>query len=76
MAQKDFFSTMMFGKPSEPEKKKKEAKSDDESSSNEESIDYMHVMNQIGTIMNSIDELKPVFKDVGPLISAFKKKIS
>lgn len=64
----------MFGQPLEKEKSKTEAKEERaETSSSEDSIDYMHVMNQIGNIMNSIDELKPVFKDVGPMISAFKK---
>ncbi|MCY7730098.1 hypothetical protein MH051_20280, partial [Bacillus safensis] len=59
------------------EKTKSEAKEERaETSSSDDSIDYMHVMNQIGNIMNSIDELKPVFKDVGPMISAFKKKLS
>ncbi|MCY9674008.1 hypothetical protein M5W63_15855 [Bacillus pumilus] len=77
MAQKDIFSAMMFGQPLEKEKGKSEAKEERaETTSSEDSIDYMHVMNQIGNIMNSIDELKPVFKDVGPMISAFKKKLS
>lgn len=77
MAQKDIFSTMMFGQPVEKEKNKSETKEERaDTSSNDDSIDYMHVMNQIGNIMNSIDELKPVFKDVGPMISAFKKKLS
>lgn len=81
MAQKDIFSTMMFGQPVEKEKETEKNKSETkeeraDTSSNDDSIDYMHVMNQIGNIMNSIDELKPVFKDVGPMISAFKKKLS
>ncbi|AOZ87689.1 hypothetical protein BK049_02605 [Bacillus xiamenensis] len=77
MAQKDIFSAMMFGQPLEKEKNKSESKEErKDSSSSDDSIDYMHVMNQIGNIMNSIDELKPVFKDVGPMISAFKKKLS
>ncbi|MBD3859782.1 hypothetical protein IEE86_08540 [Bacillus sp. 28A-2] len=77
MAQKDIFTAMMFGKPLEKENNKTKAKEErEETSSNDDSIDYMHVMNQIGNIMNSIDELKPVFKNVGPMISAFKKKLS
>ncbi|PCK22128.1 hypothetical protein CEY02_05360 [Bacillus pumilus] len=76
MAQKDIFSAMMFGQQLEKEKSETETKEERaNTSSNDDSIDYMHVMNQIGNIMNSIDELKPVFKDVGPMISAFKKKI-
>ncbi|MEI4790570.1 hypothetical protein WAX46_09815 [Bacillus sp. FJAT-53060] len=79
MAQKDIFSAMMFGQPLEKEKEKNKSETKEEredTSSSDDSIDYMHVMNQIGNIMNSIDELKPVFKDVGPMISAFKKKLS
>ncbi|MCY7452922.1 hypothetical protein [Bacillus altitudinis] len=77
MAQKDIFSAMMFGQPLEKEKSKTEKKEERaKTSSSDDSIDYMHVMNQIGNIMNSIDELKPVFKDVGPMISAFRKKLS
>ncbi|MFJ5963801.1 hypothetical protein [Bacillus sp. NPDC093026] len=77
MAEKDIFTAMMFGQPAEKEKNKSELKDErTDTTSNDDSIDYMHVMNQIGNIMNSIDELKPVFKDVGPMISAFKKKLS
>ncbi|MFS0655932.1 hypothetical protein [Bacillus sp. 179-C3.3 HS] len=77
MAQKDFFSTMMFGRPEkETEVEAKTEPADTTSNDDDDSIDYMHVMNQLGNIMNSIDELKPVFKDVGPMISAIKKKLS
>lgn len=38
--------------------------------------DYMHIMNQIGQIMDSIDELKPAFKEIGSMVSALKNKIS
>ncbi|WP_353856132.1 hypothetical protein [Bacillus sp. Bos-x628] len=76
MAEKDIFTAMMFGQPAEKEKSKSELKDErTDTTSNDDSIDYMHVMNQIGHIMNSIEELKPVFKDVGPMISAFKKKL-
>ncbi|OLP64803.1 hypothetical protein BACPU_21230 [Bacillus pumilus] len=73
MAQKDIFSTMMFGQPAEKVTETKEELT--ETPSTDDSIDYMHVMNQIGNIMNSLDELKPVLKDVAPMISAFKKKL-
>ncbi|MCY9430625.1 hypothetical protein MOF37_14840, partial [Bacillus spizizenii] len=41
----------------------------------EETIDYMYIMNQIGSIMNSLDQIKPALKELAPMVSAIKKKI-
>ncbi|KXZ13577.1 hypothetical protein AXI59_05215 [Bacillus nakamurai] len=75
----DIFSKMMFGNTEdrdEPEKEKEKEKEKEEPEADpEEAIDYNHVMNQLGSIMNSLDQLKPVFKDLGSMVSALKKKI-
>ncbi|ASF28354.1 MULTISPECIES: hypothetical protein [Bacillus amyloliquefaciens group] len=70
----DIFSKMMFGN-SEERDKEPEENLEQPQAETEEQIDYNHVMNQLGSIMNSLDQLKPVFKDLGPMVSAIKKKI-
>ncbi len=73
----DVFSKMMFGDSAEKKEKQdeKEAVPRSGEEENAEAVDYMHVMNQIGSIMNSLDQLKPVLKDLGPMVTALKKKI-
>ncbi|ARW06200.1 uncharacterized protein S101359_01192 [Bacillus atrophaeus] len=73
----DVFSKMMFGDSAEKKEKQdeKEAVSRPGEEETAEAVDYMHVMNQIGSIMNSLDQLKPVLKDLGPMVTALKKKI-
>ncbi|MBT2573835.1 hypothetical protein J7E26_07700 [Bacillus sp. ISL-51] len=75
----DIFTKMMFGNIEDREEREereeqKEEKEEPEADP-EETIDYNHVMNQLGAIMNSLDQLKPVFKDLAPMVSALKKKI-
>lgn len=73
----DVFSKMMFGDSAEKKEKQDEKEAVSRSGEEEtaEVVDYMHVMNQIGSIMNSLDQLKPVLKDLGPMVTALKKKI-
>lgn len=73
----DVFSKMMFGDSAEKKEKQDEKEAVSRSGEEEttEAVDYMHVMNQIGSIMNSLDQLKPVLKDLGPMVTALKKKI-
>lgn len=69
----DFFNQMMFGKREEKEKvEEKEVK---DGQKDPDTIDYNHVMNQIGEIMNSLDEIKPALKEFAPLFNSLKKKI-
>ncbi|UIN47320.1 hypothetical protein M8181_06300 [Bacillus licheniformis] len=79
MANDDFFTKMMFGANApgrheeEPEAEAETETAEDAEVSQE--ADYMHVLNQVGQIMDSIDELKPVFKEIGSMVSALKNKI-
>ncbi|MPQ25192.1 hypothetical protein [Bacillus paralicheniformis] len=81
MANDDFFTKMMFGAngPGRHEETETEMDADAETAEDAEvpkEADYMHVLNQVGEIMDSIDELKPVFKEIGSMVSALKNKIS
>ncbi|MCY7845405.1 hypothetical protein [Bacillus haynesii] len=77
MANDDFFTKMMFG-ANAPGRHEEEPKAETETAEDAEvsqEADYMHVLNQVGQIMDSIDELKPVFKEIGSMVSALKNKI-
>ncbi|MDN5388196.1 hypothetical protein QMZ64_12255 [Bacillus sp. LB7] len=83
MANDDFFTKMMFGAnaPGRHEETETDADADADAETAEDAevpqeADYMHVLNQVGEIMDSIDELKPVFKEIGSMVSALKNKIS
>ncbi|MFB6497971.1 hypothetical protein [Bacillus haynesii] len=82
MANDDFFTKMMFGANApgrheeEPEQGTEAETETVEGAEVSQEADYMHVLNQVGEIMDSIDELKPVFKEIGSMVSALKNKIS
>ncbi|KAA6476062.1 hypothetical protein VSK91_15445 [Bacillus swezeyi] len=81
MANDDFFTKMMFGtnvpnSREEQDDATEDGATEDEEAESAQQPDYMHVMNQVGQIMDSIDELKPVFKEIGSMVSAIKNKIS
>lgn len=73
----DVFSKMMFGDKAQQKTEKEEVQQEEEVSpaNEEETIDYMYIMNQIGSIMNSLDQIKPALKELAPMVSAIKKKI-
>lgn len=73
----DVFSKMMFGDNAKQKTEKEEVQEEEEVSptNEEETIDYMYIMNQIGSIMNSLDQIKPALKELAPMVSAIKKKI-
>ncbi|MEC1733614.1 hypothetical protein P4T79_03055 [Bacillus mojavensis] len=74
--QVDVFSKMMFGDNAKQKTEKEEVQEEEVSPTNEEkTIDYMYIMNQIGSIMNSLDQIKPALKELAPMVSAIKKKI-
>ncbi|QQF62553.1 hypothetical protein I9X38_19510 [Bacillus mojavensis] len=74
--QVDVFSKMMFGDNTKQKTEKEEVQEEEVSPANEEeTIDYMYIMNQIGSIMNSLDQIKPALKELAPMVSAIKKKI-
>ncbi|KAA6453320.1 hypothetical protein [Bacillus swezeyi] len=76
MANDDFFTKMMFGTNVPNSREEQDGATEDEEAESAQQPDYMHVMNQVGQIMDSIDELKPVFKEIGSMVSAIKNKIS
>lgn len=81
MANDDFFTKMMFGSNAPARHEETETETDAEAETAEDAevsqeADYMHVLNQVGEIMDSLDELKPVFKEIGSMVSALKNKIS
>ncbi|GIN65979.1 hypothetical protein P9D51_09245 [Bacillus sonorensis] len=82
MAADDFFTKMMFGaNPSNNRENQSthEERPDIENEEETEELnepDYMHILDQVGQIMDSIDELKPVFKEIGSMVSSLKNKIS
>ncbi|MBU8757978.1 hypothetical protein [Bacillus paralicheniformis] len=81
MANDDFFTKMMFGANAPGRHEETETETDAEAETVEDAevsqeADYMHVLNQVGEIMDSLDELKPVFKEIGSMVSALKNKIS
>ncbi|MFN2747107.1 MULTISPECIES: hypothetical protein [Bacillus] len=76
MANDDFFSKMMFGTNQPAHREEQSDRQEAEETNTAQEPDYMHVMNQVGQIMDSIDELKPMFKEIGSMVSALRKKIS
>jgi len=81
VANDDFFTKMMFGANAPGRHEETETETDAEAETVEDAevsqeADYMHVLNQVGEIMDSLDELKPVFKEIGSMVSALKNKIS
>ncbi|MBY4603401.1 MULTISPECIES: hypothetical protein [Bacillus] len=73
--QVDIFSKMMFGDNAKQNTEKEEVEEEVSRTNEEETIDYMYIMNQIGSIMNSLDQIKPALKELAPMVSAIKKKI-
>lgn len=71
----DIFSKMMFGDNAKQNTEKEEVEEEVSRTNEEETIDYMYIMNQIGSIMNSLDQIKPALKELAPMVSAIKKKI-
>lgn len=74
----DVFSRMMFGdstKPTEEKEEQQEEVSQVSQTNDEETNHYMYIMDQIGSIMNSLDQIKPALKELAPMITAIKKKI-
>lgn len=71
----DVFSKMMFGDSAKPTEEKEEHQEEVSQTNDEETIHYMHIMDQIGSIMNSLDQIKPALKELAPMITAIKKKI-
>lgn len=59
--QLDVFSRMMFGDAAKPTEEKEEEQQEEVSqvsqTNDEETINYMHIMDQIGSIMNSLDQI-------------------
>ncbi|MBE4909355.1 hypothetical protein IMZ08_14990 [Bacillus luteolus] len=37
-------------------------------------VDYMSLMKQVDEIMGSVNRIKPMFKEIGPLLDLFKKR--
>lgn len=74
--QLDVFSRMMFGDAAKPTEEKEEEQQEEVSqvsqTNDEETINYMHIMDQIGSIMNSLDQIKPALKELAPMLSAIK----
>lgn len=74
----DVFSRMMFGDAAKPTEEKEEEQQEEVSqvsqTNDEETINYMHIMDQIGSIMNSLDQIKPALKELAPMLSAIKRK--
>ncbi|NLS90400.1 hypothetical protein EYI23_21065 [Bacillus subtilis] len=73
--QLDVFSKMMFGDSAKPTEEKEEQQEEVSQTNDEETIHYMQIMDQIGSIMNSLDQIKPALKELAPMITAIKKKI-
>ncbi|AMK71745.1 hypothetical protein Bsub01_02879 [Bacillus subtilis] len=71
----DVFSRMMFGDAAKPTEEKEEQQEEVSQTNDEKTINYMHIMDQIGSIMNSLDQIKPALKELAPMLSAIKKKI-
>ncbi len=71
----DVFSKMMFGDSAKQTEEKEEQQEEASQTNEEETFHDMHIMDQIGSIMNSIDQIKPALKELAPMISAIKKKI-
>ncbi|MCF7619368.1 hypothetical protein [Bacillus sonorensis] len=82
MAADDFFTKMMFGANRSNNRENQSTHEERPDIENEEETeelnepDYMHILDQVGQIMDSIDELKPVFKEIGSMVSSLKNKIS
>lgn len=64
----DRFSEFMFGS-----KFKRQTEPSVEKEDNNE-INYLHIMEQIDSIMTSVNELKPVLSQLSPIINFIKKK--
>ncbi|WP_078381443.1 hypothetical protein [Sutcliffiella halmapala] len=67
----DPFTRMMFGRPIKSEKV--EPKPED-SSKKKVGEEYYALIEQVDSIMESVNKLKPMLKEFSPLIDYFKKK--
>ncbi len=71
----DVFSRMMFGDSAKQTAEKEEQQEEVSQTNEEETTYHMQIMDQIGSIMNSLDQIKPALKELAPMFSAIKKKI-
>ncbi len=65
----DPFTRMMFGGP--PRREITEVKADNNSDKGNE--EYFALMEQVDSIMDSVNKLKPMLKEFSPLLDYFKK---
>lgn len=72
----DIFSKMMFGDNAKQNPEKEEVEEEVSRTNEEETIDYMYIMNQIGSIMNSLDQIKPALKELALWFPLLKRKSS
>jgi predicted component of type VI protein secretion system len=68
----DNFTKLMFG-PIPPHHNVKERKEQKSTEGNLQQIDYAQLMRQIDEIMNSLNQLKPIFRKLSPLLKYLKK---
>ncbi|QOR67560.1 hypothetical protein IM538_05310 [Cytobacillus suaedae] len=69
----DPFTRLMFGNsprfPQQPDKNNEQLPSQPNNQ-----VDYMSLMKQVDEIMGSVNRIKPMFKELGPLLDLFKKR--
>lgn len=71
---RDRFSQFMFGtRPQQKSNEEAQPAKETEEQPNGQEIDFIQIMSQIDSIMGSINELKPMFKQITPLLNIFKK---
>ncbi len=69
----DPFTRLMFGNSprfSQPPNKN----SEEAPSQPSHQVDYMSLMKQVDEIMGSVNRIKPMFKEIGPILDLFKKR--
>lgn len=67
----DPFTRLMFG---QPRKSEKPAEQPEESTQNKFGENYFALIEQVDSIMESVNKLKPMLKEFSPIIDYFKKK--
>jgi hypothetical protein len=77
-SKRDRFSELMFGRSTpirseQPSNEQSQQIVDAKDQAKEQELDYVQIMTQIDSIMGSINQLKPMIKQLTPFLSFFKK---
>jgi hypothetical protein len=70
----DPFTRLMFGNSSRFPQQQASENKETIQPQQQNQVDYMHLMKQVDEIMGSVNRIKPMIKEFGPLLDLFKKR--